>query len=276
VSGLLMLERLIAAVVVLLIAGTAEAGGTLDRVTARGELRVVMVDDYPPFSFINEKKEMDGFDADVARALAEKIGVRPIIETPPWDKIVSGEWNGRWDMCVCSMTPTKERAEYLDFPARYYSSPAVLVVRAGDGRFKRVEDISGKRIAVQAGTSYEEYLRAKLVIPGSFNQPTFPFDNVIVTTFESERAAFNELARDGDGRRVDGVITNLVAAKTRVAATKTLKLALERLYAEPNWIAVEKGDPEWAAKARETVGRLRADGTLTAVALKWVGVDISQ
>jgi len=235
-----------------------------------------MVDDYPPFAFTNDKKILDGFDVDVAKAFAEKLGVKLVIESPVWEEIVSRGWDGRWDICICSMTPTRERIRFLDFSARYYSSPAVLVVRADDDRFSRIEDISDKRIGVQAGTSYEAYLSGGLVIPGSYNQPTFPFDNVIINTFETEDAEFVEIARDGAERRLDGVVTNLVSAKTRVVTTPGLKIALEKLYAEPNWVAVERGDAEWAAKVREVIGRLRADGTLSALALKWVGVDISR
>ena len=109
---------------------TAFAGATLDRVTQKGELTGVLMESYPPFSFLNEQNQLDGFDVDVAKAVAQRLGVKLKLETPSWDVIAAGRWSGRYDICVCSMTPSKARAEVFDFPVEYYQSPAVIVVNA--------------------------------------------------------------------------------------------------------------------------------------------------
>lgn len=63
------------------------------------------------------------------------------VETPSWEIITAGNWKGRWDICVCSMTPTKERAEVLDFVLQYYSSPAIVVVNADNNDIKSAADL---------------------------------------------------------------------------------------------------------------------------------------
>ena len=88
----------------------ALAGATLDRVQKNKELVNVLMESYPPFSFLNDKNELDGFDVDVAKAVAQKLGVKLRLETPSWDVIAAGRWSGRYDICVCSMTPSKARA----------------------------------------------------------------------------------------------------------------------------------------------------------------------
>lgn len=82
---------------------TAFAGTTLDRVTQKGELTGVLMENYPPFSFLNEQNQLDGFDVDVAKAVAQRLGVKLKLETPSWDVIAAGRWSGRYDICVCSM-----------------------------------------------------------------------------------------------------------------------------------------------------------------------------
>ena len=107
---------------VLIGTGNAWAGTTLERVTRTKVLKDVLVDAYPPFGFIDANNELAGFDVDVARAVAAKLGVTLSLATPGWETIVSGRWQGRWDICICSMSPTAERAKVLNFPVWYYSS----------------------------------------------------------------------------------------------------------------------------------------------------------
>jgi polar amino acid transport system substrate-binding protein len=81
---------------------TAFAGPTLDRVTQKGEMTGVLMESYPPFSFLNDQNQLDGFDVDVAKAVAQRLGVKLKLETPSWDVIAAGRWSGRYDICVCA------------------------------------------------------------------------------------------------------------------------------------------------------------------------------
>ena len=133
---------------------TAFAGATLDRVTSSGELSGVLMESYPPFSFLNEQNQLDGFDVDVAKAVAQRLGVKLKLQTPSWDVIAAGHWSGRYDICVCSMTPSKARAEVFDFPVEYYQSPAVIVVNAKDKDIATGKDLSGKKVGVISASTY--------------------------------------------------------------------------------------------------------------------------
>ena len=123
-----------------LVATSASAGATLDRVKAKGELVNVLMESYPPFSQLNAQNQLEGFDVDVAKAVADKLGVKLRLETPSWDVIAAGRWSGRYDVCICSMTPSQARAQVFDFPVNYYASPAVIVVNAGDDRIHGAKD----------------------------------------------------------------------------------------------------------------------------------------
>jgi len=260
------------AVAGLCIAGTATAGVTLDRVNATKTLSDVVIDYYPPFGFINDKNELDGFDIDVAKAMAQRLGLKLKLSTPGWETIVAGGWRGRWDLCICSMSPTTERAKVLDFPVQYYSSPAVLVVHQDDRRIHSIEDISGKRVGIGLGSSYESYLNKTLVIPGK-PALAFPFHDVKAIPGD-ETITFRNLAL-GPGVRLDAVISDLATAQANIAATHVLKIVGPYLYQEPNRVATDKGDPEWDAVVARTIQAMKADGTLAKISQHWFNIDIT-
>lgn len=259
-----------------LAASQAQAGTTLQRVQQSKELRGVLLESYPPYSFINNKNQLDGFDVDVFKAVAAKLGVKLKLDTPAWEVIAAGRWRNRWDLCICSMTPNKERAQVLDFPAQYYSAPAVLVAHAADSKTRSAADINNRKVAVQQGSSYETYLNKKLVIeaPGAV-QPSYPFAKVTIAPYDSEDTAFQDLSL-GTGKRVDLVISNLVTARERIARGGKFRIVGQPLYQEPNWVAVDKGDKEWNALVKKTIDELHKDGSLSRISKKWIGSDITR
>jgi polar amino acid transport system substrate-binding protein len=254
------------------LASRATAGTTSERVLRTGVLNDALVASYPPFGFINAENTLDGFDVDVARAFAAKLGVKLNIVTPAWETVVAGQWRSRWDICICSMSPTAERANVLSFPTRYYHSPAVLVVHRDERRIHSVSDISGKRVGVGMGSSYENYLNKALVISG---QPplSFPFHDVIAIPGD-ETVNYRNLAL-GPGVRLDAIISDLATARASIESTHALKIVGPALYSEPNVVATERGDPDWDRTVARIFAELRADGSLSRISHKWLGEDIT-
>jgi polar amino acid transport system substrate-binding protein len=258
-------------------AGGAQAEDTLARI-ARTKLLVNAVDpSYPPFSFLNERNEMAGFDIDVARAVAAKLGAKLKVDTPSWEVITAGRWRGRWDVCICSLTPDRKKAEVLDFVAPYYSAPAVLVTTAQNAALNTLSELNGKRIGVEQGSSYERYLQKELVIMAPDAQPIrYPFDSVRIAPYANEDLAFQDLGL-GAGKRIDAVVSNLVTAQMRLArAPGRFKLVGDALYTEPNWVATDKSDTAFQRKLVEVLAGLKKDGTLTRLSIQWLGRDTTK
>lgn len=251
----------------------AQAGPTLDRVTKTGSMVQVMDQSYPPFSFLNDKNEMDGFDVDVAKEVAKRLNVTLKVETPAWEVITAGNWKDRWDVCICSMTPSAERAEVLDFVTVYYNTPGALVVSADDKTTTSMQNMSGKKIGAQSGTPYESYLNKSLNLADG-KPVAYPFEKITVAPFASEDLAFQDLAL-GSGKRLDGIVGNLITLKPRIdKMPDKFRLVESNLFADPNAIAVDKGDPEWKAKIASIIDDMRKDGTLSKISMKWIGADI--
>lgn len=250
----------------------AKAGETLDRVMSSGTLTMSSDAAYPPQSFLNENNEMDGFDVDVGREIAKRLGVELEIITPAWEVITAGNWQGRWDISVGSMTPTETRAEVLDFPAVYYYTPASFAVHE-DSSVSSLADLNGKTIGVCGGCTYEQYLTKELVIDAE-GAPEFSFDVEAgeLRSYETDTNAFDDL-RLGDGARLDAVLSAQPTIQEAMKNGYPFKLVGDPVFYEPLAVATDKGDPEFDAKIAEIVDAMRADGTLTELSEKWYGVD---
>lgn len=253
----------------------AQAGEVLDRVTSNGVLVMSTDAEYPPQSFLNADGEFEGFDIDVGREIAERLGVEIEFVTPGWEIITTGQWNGRWDLSVGSMTPTEARAEVLDFPAVYYYTPAALAVHADNTDITTPEEASGKRIGVGTATTYESYLNHDLVIYGSDEPITFVIDDAQIQTYETDANALDEL-RLGDGVRLDAAMTAVPTIIGAIEGGYPIKIVGEPLFREPLSLAVEQGDPEWAAQLAEIVQAMHEDGTLSELSMTWYGADLTQ
>jgi len=264
----------IAMLAVALIAAPASAGDVLDRVMANKKLVLSSDAAYPPQSFLNDKNEMDGFDVDVAREIAKRLGAELEIITPAWEVITAGNWGGRWDLSVGSMTPTSERAKVLDFPVVYYYTPASFAVHK-DSKIASVADLNGKKIGVCGGCTYEFYLDKSLVIEAEGAPPfDFKVEAGEKRTYETDTNAFDDL-RLGDGTRLDAVLSALPTIQEAVKAGYPFKVIGDPVFYEPLAVAIDKGDAEFGAKIASVVKAMRDDGTLGKLSEKWYGVDLT-
>jgi polar amino acid transport system substrate-binding protein len=253
----------------------AHAGEVLDRVTSQGKMVMSTDPEYPPQSSLNDQNEFEGFDIDVGREIARRLGVEIEFVTPGWDVLTAGNWSGRWDVSVGSMTPTQARREVLDFPAIYYYTPAALAVHADNADINQLADASGKTIGVGIATTYEQYLKKELVID-AVGAPPFEFriDDADIRTYDTDLLAVDDL-RLGDGVRLDAVITALPTVAGAIDQGFPLKTVGDPLFLEPLAVAIDKGDPEWGARLAEIVEEMHADGTLAELSEKWYGADLT-
>lgn len=261
---------------VVLSATSAFAGETLDRVMNEGKLVMSTDPEYPPQSSLNADNEFIGFDIDVGREIAKRMGVEIEFVTPGWDVITAGNWAGRWDVSVGSMTPTKARAEVLDFPAVYYYTPSALVVHENNESIAAAKDASAKRIGVAVATTYESYLKKNLEIDATDVPPySYEIESADIRTYDTDLLALDDL-RLGDGVRLDAVFTALPTAVEAMKKGYPIEVIGKPLFMEPLAVATDKGDPEFDAKLKEIVAAMHADGTLSGLSQKWYGADLTQ
>ncbi len=252
----------------------ALAGEVLDRVMESKTLKVATDPAYPPQSSQKPDGSFEGFDIDVAREIAERLGAEVEFVTPAWDVITAGNWGTRWDVSVGSMTPTAQRAEVLDFPAVYYYTPASFFVHE-DATYESVEDLNGKTVGVCAACTYEDYLRGNLTIDAE-GVPPFEFlvDPGEIRTYDTDLNVMDDL-RLGDGVRLDAGLSALPTVKGAIDSGYPLKVLGDPVFFEPLAVATDKGDADFDAKIANVVAEMHADGTLGELSEKWYGVDLT-
>jgi polar amino acid transport system substrate-binding protein len=252
--------------------GVAQAGEVLDSIMAKKVIKVATDANWPPQSFINDQNEMDGFDVDVAREIARRMGVEIEFITPSWDIITAGNWHRRWDLHVGSMTPTKKRAEKMAFPAVYYYTPAAVAVHKNSS-ISSVAGLSGKKVGTGTGSTFELYLQGDLSIDAA-GAPKFDYQisNPTIKSYETSTIALDDL-RLGDGVRLDGVVSSLPVFKEAIENGYPIKVVGDPIFYEPLSVTIDLGDAELNNKLKEIVNWMRKDGTLTKISKKWYGVD---
>lgn len=210
--------------------------------------------EYPPFSYIDDEGNYNGFDVEICRAACEKLGWNFEVFGVNWDeKLVQLDaeecdciWSG-----MTILESMKEAGYVLSAP--YYDSTQVLLVKEDSG-YASSADLAGKVVAVQLGTSGESLLN------GDLSDLAATFENVI--TCDSFLKCFTEL----DGGAVDAVFVDLPVATSYAEENEGFVIINENLGAEQYGIAFRSGDAELCEAIEGAVAELVADGTYAKIA----------
>ena len=245
---------------------SAKAGDVLDYILLDNEIIVATDANWAPFSYIDDDGVMQGFDVDVAREIATRLGVEVRFVTPAWDVITAGNWNTRWDLSVGSMTPTASRSEVLNFPATYYYTPAVFAVH--EDSTLTVPQLSGKTICTTAASTWEMYLQGDLDM---LNAPAFTYDVTpgTITSLVDGAACLDDV-RLGAGVRNDGMMDSLPMVLEAIDAGYPIKVLGDPAFYEPLSLATDKqyDDPELDAELARIITEMQKDYTLSLLSIQ--------
>jgi len=247
----------------------------LSAIEEEGVLTVSTDPAYPPQSSLNEDTgEYEGFDIDVATAIAEAIGVEVAWEAPAWETIIAGNWNDRWDLSVGSMTITPEREEVLHFSTPYYYTPAVVAVGADDDSITDLTtDLDGQMIGVCGGCTYDFYLQGNLEIPGESFE--FVIDDPEIVTTDTDTTAIEQLVQG----RVAAVMSSATTIQAAIDAGLPIKVVGDPLFYEPLAAAIDGSaslnTDSFVARVSEIIEGLHEDGTLSELSNQWFGLDLT-
>ena len=245
---------------------SVKAGAVYDYIKANNELMIATDANWAPFSYIDDDGVMQGFDVEVGREIAKRMGVEARFITPAWDIITSGNWNMRWDVSVGSMTPTASRSEVLNFPAVYYYTPASFAVHSDSTL--TVPQLSGKTICTTAASTWEMYLQGDLDM---LDAPAFTYDVTpgTITSLVDGAACLDDV-RLGAGVRNDGMIDSLPMLLAAIDAGYPIKVLGSPAFYEPLSLATDKGndDPELDAELARIIADMKKDYSLSLLSIQ--------
>lgn len=254
-----IMKKLIAAAALVtltlsLLAGCAEkapAGGDTGDGDEKQTLVMATNAQFPPYEYY-DGDNIVGIDAEVAALIADKLGMELEIADIEFDSIVPGVQQGKYDMGMAGMTVNDERLEKVNFTSSYAKGVQVVIVKE-DSEIKSIDDLEGKIIGAQQGTTGAIYAADDY---GSDNVTTYASGNLAVEGLKTGK--------------VDCVIIDNEPAKAYVKANTGLKI-LDTEYANEDYaIAIAKDNTELMEKVNTALEELIANGELQKIVDKYI------
>ena len=228
----------------------------------RGVFVLGLDDSFPPLGFRSDNNEIVGYDIDLAKEVAKRLGVEFRAQPIDWDAKEMELETGKIDCVWNGFTITEERKNALSFTEAYLNNDQVLVVRADSG-INSLADMKGRIVGIQSGSSAQEAVDDNSDFSSSISKLIMFKDNI---------TALNDLDIGG----VDGVVMDSVVANYSIAQTKKpFKVIDESLANEGYGIGFRKNEPELRDAVWNILKEMQNDGTVTAISQKWFGRDIS-
>jgi len=206
---------------------------------------------FPPYEYY-EGSDIVGIDAEIAKAVADKLGLTLKIEDMEFDSIITAVSTGKVDMGLAGMTVTEERKQNVNFSDTYATGVQVVIVPEGSD-IKTVDDLQGKKIGVQLATTGDIYC-------------CDDFGNENVEEYNKGNDAVMALVSG----KIDAVVIDNEPAKSYVAANEGLKILDTEYVTEEYAAALNKDNTALLEAVNGALAELKADGTLDAIINKYI------
>ena len=234
-------------------AETAEAAG--------GTLIVGFDQDFPPMGFVGDNGEYTGFDLDLAKEVASRLGLEYKAQPIAWDSKDMELESGNIDCIWNGFTITGREDDYT-WTTPYMANKQVFVV-ANDSDIKSQADLAGKVVEVQADSSAEAALKENQDLANTFGQ--------LLTTPD-----YNTAFMDLEQGAVDAVAMDVIVAGYQIKQRNAdFKILDDSLSEEEYGIGFKKGNTELRDKVQGALEEMAADGTLAKISDEWFGEDVT-
>ena len=212
---------------------------------------------FPPYEMTADDGSFEGIDVEIAGAIAEKLGLELQIDDMDFDAALLAAQTGKSDMVMAGVTVTEDRQTVMDFSDSYAAGIQVVIVPE-DSDIASIDDMTGKMIGVQRGTTGDQYCSAS-VEDGGFGEEN-------VTRYDNGLTAVQAL----NNGQVDCVVIDNAPAQEFVASNPGLVI-LDTAYAEENYaIGVNKGNTQLLDAINGALAELQADGTIQSILDKYI------
>ena len=246
----------------LLIAATAFVSAAhadqLDDVKKKGEIVFGVLGTDEPNSFVDPKtREIVGYEVDIAKAIAQKIGVKPVFKQVAVAARIPELQQGRVDVLAASLTHNKERESQIDFSLTTFVTGQKVLVKTSSG-IKDVPELAGKKVLTVKGGTQEPNIRK--AVP-----------NVDVVTFETTQQAFLAL-QQGKGVGYVNDEASIINDYAKLGpAKKDYVILPTSISVEPLALGLRKNEPALKKVVDDTLRELESSGNADKLFIKWYG-----
>lgn len=237
----------------------AQSGNELAAIQAAGSIKFGTEGTYPPYTYHDASGKLVGFDVDIARAVAAKMGVKPEFVEGRWDGLIAGLSAKRYDAVINQVGITPERQAKFTFTDPYITSKAVLIVRDNNAQIKSFADLRDQKAAQSLTSNYAKLAQkygAELVPTDGFNQSL----ELVIS-----------------GRAAATLNDNLSYLDFRQHKPNApLKVVAVAEQGADSAILVRKDQPQLVQALNQALSEIRADGTYHTISQRYFGSDVSQ
>lgn len=239
--------------------GSSDNKNLYESIQEKGEILIGTEGTYPPFTFHNDEGELTGFDVDIAREVAERIGVEPVFKETKWDAMFAGLNSERFDMIANQVGMTPERKEKYEFSKPYTASSAVLVTHKDNTEIKSFEDLEGVPSAQSLTSNYADIAKEH---------------GADVTPVEGFKEAMQLIA----SKRVEATINDRLSVLDYLNEQKDapIKIVDREENASQTAFAFREGSDELIEAINKALAEMKEDGTYLEISKKWFGEDVSK
>ncbi|NBI28399.1 amino acid ABC transporter substrate-binding protein [Chengkuizengella marina] len=231
----------------------------LANIQESGVLKVGTEGTYPPFTFHDDSGQLTGFDVEIAREIADRLGVEAEFLETQWDGIMAGLDAKRFDIIANQVGIRADRQEKYDFSIPYITSSAVIVTKADNDAVNSVEDIKGLTSAQSLTSNYESIALEY----GAVIEPVEGFTQAI-SLIQSNRVDITL----NDRLTVLDYINQKGEENIKVIPTVEEK--------SPSGILIRKGNETLVEAINKAIEEMMEDGTYLEISMKWFGEDVSK
>ncbi|RKS87548.1 arginine transport system substrate-binding protein [Orbus hercynius] len=228
--------------------------GTVFSVSAK-DLTFGMETTYPPFEYNNENNQLVGFDVDIANKICANLQYTCKFVNQSFDSLIPSLKTRRIDATISGIDITPERSEQVDFTQAYYDNSAQFITLKG--AFNAIDQLDGKRVGIQNGTTHQKYLMDK-------------FPQLEVVSYDSYQYAVLDLKAG----RIDAIFSDSAVADEWLKKDSDL-VDLGEKVVDPEYfgsglgIAVRKGNTDLLEQFNNTLTEMKNDGSYDEIYAKW-------
>ncbi len=241
-------------------ANTAASDDSLQKVLDAKKLVLGLDASFPPMGFTNESNEIVGFDIDMAQEVCDRLGVELVKQPINWDNKEEDLNVGKIDCIWNGMSINASRAEAMNLSEPYMKNEMIFVV-PGNSTVKTMDELKGKTVGVQTGSTAQEILEASEL-----------YTSITVTPLEDNVTLLNQMELGfSDAVFLDSIVANYYITENN----KDYVVLRGNLEAEEYAIGFRKADQTLRDKVQETLSAMKADGALGKISEKWFGSDVT-
>ncbi|WP_034384504.1 ABC transporter substrate-binding protein [Deinococcus sp. YIM 77859] len=249
-----MLKKTLLTLTALTLLASAAEGRSWDEIKRSGTIKIATEGAFPPFNYYRGKT-LTGFEVDLANALAKQLGLKVQWVTQPFDNLLIGLNQDRYDFVIASHGITPERARAVDFTNPHYCTGGAIVTKPGGPLTAAA--LRGKSVGVQVGTTYLENVRK---VPGVGDVKTYPKDT------DAQAALL--------AGRVDAWVGDKFTGLDVVKAQQGKLVQGDLLFKERIGMAVKKGNSSLLKELNAALAKAMSDGTYAKLSRQYFGQDV--